>query len=129
MASVPLRADQDSVHFVVRDIDLKVATTTQLVPLVSGRRFIIHRIFIVPVTATSFTVSPTYKIIWSDSGLDIVASTTLTSLVAFEHTEHSPTATVRAYLMTSVAPYLSITAGATATTAKADIHVIGYFVT
>ncbi len=128
MASVPLRADQDSVHFVVRDVDLKVATTTSITPLVSGRRFIIHRIYIVPVTATSFTVSPTYKVIWSDSGNDVVASTTLASLVAFEHTEHSPIATLRAISMTTVSAVLSITAGATATTAKADIHVIGYYV-
>jgi hypothetical protein len=114
---------------VVRDVDLKVATTTSITALVSGRRFIIHRIYIIPVTATSFTVSPTYKVIWSDSGNDIVSSTTLASLVAFEHTEHSPIATLRAFSMTTVSAVLSITAGATATTAKADVHVIGYYVT
>jgi len=131
---VTLRADQDTVHYVTRGINLKSVASTTIVPSTrTSRRFIVNRIYVIIASGSGFTGSPTIRVSSVGNGGsagDIVAASSLgnTNFQGCNQLSLASTLTAWSLAAGTGSINLDVTVAATATTATADVHVLGYFI-
>jgi len=124
-----VRLDPANAPFTIttRNIDLESATTTQLLPVPAGLKFVTQALDLEVTTLDTLTALPTVKLVESGSSADIIPAVALDAGLDAVREVQTLRPSVQRVTSGTNAVNLTVTVSGTATTLKADAHLTGYF--